>query len=442
MAGKLRKWFFGIALLTGLLGLSSCTLQEESLYSLPQQSEEYIELQAAINRIIAGGAEYAAPTSGTNRQTVQLRDLDGDGAEEAIAFFRVSGERPLRIYIFENIGDNYQVATIIEGDGTNIARIDYADLTGSGEMNIIVGWQVSAGLQMVSVYSLDNLQSALLMSTDYYAYTIYDADKSGDDELAVLHLETAELTSSLELYDIDSQGMIFSTSARLSNGVTSADRMRTGYMEGNLPVLLVEGQVNETELITDVFYYDTDGIQNISMDATGVSTDTLRSYNAYSSDINQDGLIDVPDPQLLPAAEEGAADMWIIQWYNYDRWGNRHLAISTYHNYTDEWYLELPEEWIGHITIRRNDAQNGERAVIFSWIDEEEGLQDFLQVYTLTGDNREDRASLPGRFVLATEDETIYAAEILTDAETLVYTPTPEEIRSWFHIIYSEWITG
>ena len=35
-----------------------------------------------------GSAEYIAPLSGENRQTIQLVDVDGDGTQEAVAFFQ------------------------------------------------------------------------------------------------------------------------------------------------------------------------------------------------------------------------------------------------------------------------------------------------------------------------------------------------------------------
>ena len=49
--------------------------------------------------MLALGAEYAPPQAGSNLPQVQMVDLDGDGTDEALAFFRVSSEeRPLRIY--------------------------------------------------------------------------------------------------------------------------------------------------------------------------------------------------------------------------------------------------------------------------------------------------------------------------------------------------------
>ena len=87
----------------------------------------------------------------------------------------------------------------------------------------------------------------------------------------------------------------------------------------------------------------------------------------------------------------------------------------TYHNFTDGWYLILPESWLGNITISRDNSQlaRGEQAVVFSlWNgDEETEPQEFLRIYRLEGVNQELRAQLGNRFVLQSDNKLIYAAE-------------------------------
>ena len=137
MRKKLR-WLMMAVLLMMAAGLTGCTvpklaLNPEDLYSLPTLPAKYTELNTQLNAILEGGAEYAAPTSGANIQPVQLVDLDGDGREEAVAFFRkAADEKPLKIYIFTADGDSYRQTELIEGTGTGVYSIAYADLDGDG----------------------------------------------------------------------------------------------------------------------------------------------------------------------------------------------------------------------------------------------------------------------------------------------------------------------
>ena len=85
--------------------LSGCFVKTvDELYTLPRHSDEYDNLQKAIDEVMAAaGCEYCAPISGSNQQSVQLADLDGDGEEEAIVFAKTSDEKPLKAYVFDKI---------------------------------------------------------------------------------------------------------------------------------------------------------------------------------------------------------------------------------------------------------------------------------------------------------------------------------------------------
>ena len=79
------------ALLFCLSGCYSGNIDQ--YFSLPMASEEYRQLQSLIDEELASGSEYAAPIHGSYRQSVQLSDVDGDGADEALAFFRDAKDR-------------------------------------------------------------------------------------------------------------------------------------------------------------------------------------------------------------------------------------------------------------------------------------------------------------------------------------------------------------
>ena len=146
------------ALLAAVFIAASCsgcmTASVDELYSLPQMSEEYVQLQQLIAQRIESGSTYAAPTGGSNRQNVQLRDLDGDGADEALAFLAdESGTPTVCVYRRGEDGD-YYLAVIIDGDGSAVASADYADLTGDGVSELIISWHISGQLRLLSKQSL------------------------------------------------------------------------------------------------------------------------------------------------------------------------------------------------------------------------------------------------------------------------------------------------
>ena len=70
---------------------AGCTARTmEEMYRLPKRSEDYTDLQKAIDSAMTD-LDYCAPLAGENQQTVQLADLDGDGilsAAEALKILR------------------------------------------------------------------------------------------------------------------------------------------------------------------------------------------------------------------------------------------------------------------------------------------------------------------------------------------------------------------
>ena len=87
MANHGRKFARALALaaLCLLLGGCATNVSTDKLYALPSLPAEYASLEAEINALLSDGAEHAAPISGSNLQSVQMVDLDGDGQNETAA---------------------------------------------------------------------------------------------------------------------------------------------------------------------------------------------------------------------------------------------------------------------------------------------------------------------------------------------------------------------
>lgn len=422
--------------------LSSCSDKSvEELYQLPKQSEDYYNLQNKIDEIIMDGAEFSAPTSGNNRQSVQLYDIDGDGSDEALAFFiNASDEKPLKIYIFTQEGDQYETADIIEGEGTSIDSITYSDLTGDGISEIIVGWKTS-DLQMLHVYTMNDFKNVNIVTESYTQYMVGDLTGNGLNDLIVLYHNTLESKGAVSLYTFDAYGQDEKYSADISSGIVSITDMNIGNLQNYYPALYIEGKYEEDKVITDIFAFTSGNLRNISADETGVSTATLTSYPAsWTSaiglmDINNDEIQEIPEPIMLSSSEELSTSLYVIRWYNFDETGYKKLAITTYHNYSDSWYIEIPDSWADDLALRRVDQVSGERAIVFS-MKEENSYVDFMTIYALTGENKEDRAEIDNRIVLYSASDKIYAVEILSERS---YSLSLHEILRRFNTISTSW---
>lgn len=417
-----------VLLLGMLLLLSGCLSQSgEDFYLVPQLPEDYLALQQTISQVMSSlGAEYAAPSSGSNTQNIQLQDLDGDGEQEsAVAFFRVpSAEKPLKIYIFRQnqATEEYETAWIIEGDGTAIYSVAFEDLGGDAHRELIVSWQISARVQSMSAYSLQPGGDAVeLMRSGYSKSAVVDLDRDNEKEIVLVQLDTAENNSRAELYNYDNGLMVLTSMAPLSLDITEIQAAKVGSLTDRIPALFISSDFGENGgRITDIIALRDNILTNLTLDeATGRSLATRRYYkdfkDANGTDINNDGILELPIPEALPLAEETGTQMYALHWNQYDLNGQPVQVYTTFHCYEDSWYLILKEDWLGTITAARRESGGSnvsDRAVSFyHWMPDAEEPEEFLTIYRLTGANRTYRAETDGRFVLFTGSDVIYAAK-------------------------------
>ncbi|NLU24281.1 MAG: VCBS repeat-containing protein [Clostridiales bacterium] len=418
------------------LVLSGCLFDSsvEELYTLPRLPTEYTELEGQINTILSGGMEYAAPTGGRNIQSVQMVDLDGDDSEEAIAFFRKpSDEKPLKIYIFHANDGVYQPMCVIESSGSAINSIYYRDLNGDGRQEVVVGWKISADVQAVAVYSIAQQPEQLMQST-YSRYTLLDVDQDNIQELVTFRSDS-EGNGMAECYGWT--GDAFSVKYKCSLSMTmaglTAGSVVSGYLAADTRALFVTGVSDVGEATTDILVYKAGtGLVNVALDSrTGLSKVVCPDMALKPQDINGDGLIEIPWPGAIFKNGDDASRLVI--WRQYDAAGASREVETTYHNKTSGWYFALPDEWKDRFGAISSESGASESAVTF-YVDG----NPVMAIYSITGENRENRAARGNRVILKRQTATIYAGEMLSVDG---YGMGSANMKQSFHLIINEWST-
>ncbi|MCL2545664.1 MAG: VCBS repeat-containing protein [Oscillospiraceae bacterium] len=390
-------------LLTLLFAACAYGVSGDDLLALPRQPLELQALSVEIDRLIdERGGTLIAPISGANRQPIQKRDLTGDGIDNAIVFYQEPGG--LYIAVFAQADGEFAPLLTIDLPGETMVSVAYADLTGEGTLDIIVGTQIGEErpLKTLSVFRLDDAVARNILHTDYDAVIVHDIDNSGRERLLTVHYDNDVQAGHVFLHEWIEHELVVSSLVELSNEISGLQHIRfselidghpamfvTSVAVATMPMDALTSTVAESEfgrrnavetalpelviidvpmVVTDVLIYRDGVLENISIDtATARSDATRREAFLSIVDINGDGKLDIP--MLLPLINNDDGDddinMHILLWKNFNADGELIPVSQTFHNFAEGWYFILPELWQDNtVRVVRRDATVRERQVV------------------------------------------------------------------------------
>ena len=437
--GRLGKVYILLLVLAALL--TGCTMATiEDLYSPPKRSAEFEDLQRAIDNAMQD-MEYASPQSGENRQTVQMADLDGDGVEEYLLFARDTSDNPMKIMIFTRDASGCNLTDTIESRGSGFDVVEYLDLDGRPGLEIVVGRQISNMiLRSMSVYTYEAGAVQQLMTASYTKFVSTDLDNNDIPELMVITGgESDEDNAVAALYRWENGEMTRSREASLSQNGERIKRIMVSKLHGQIPAVYVASSVEDSAIITDVFALKDGHFTNVSFsNESGTSVQTLRNYYVYADDIDDDGILELPDLIDMKPVENTwrASNQQLIRWYSMTQSGGEVDKMYTFHNFDGGWYLQLDRFLTPRITVIQKDHSYE----FHLWDEDFQSAQVLMTIHALTGANREQMALERGYYILQKMEGVLYAVETEKIAAELGLMP--ELLAASFHPIQMDWKNG
>lgn len=435
----------GIKLICLLLAitllLSGCAMPTvEQMYQLPKRSEDYHDLQSAIDKAMTE-LEYCAPLSGENQQTVQMADLDGDGQDEYLLFAKGSQEKPLRILVFQNVEDTYVNVDTVECNGSAFDQVEYVDMDGNGGMEMVVGRQLSDQvIRSACVYTFSQEGLVQLVAVNYTKFLTVDLDSDQCEELFFLRPGQTDTDNGVaELYSMRSGVMERYNEVTMSQPADKLKRIIVGKLDGGKSAVYIACAAGETALITDIYTLINEKLVNVTLsNASGTNVQTMRNFYVYADDIDNDGVVELPSLiSMKPLPGMMSADMHhLIRWYAMTPDGDEVDKMHTYHNFVGGWYMQLSSQLAPYLVV----MNMGNQTDFYAWDSQYGSTRKIMSVFAFTGQSREEQGLSEGRFILHKTDSIVYAA-LLEDAAQ-DYALTQEAVVYSFRLIQQDWKTG
>ena len=429
-----------LSLLFTLL-LTGCAMRTvEEMYALPKRSEEYKELQAAIDTAMYG-MTFSSPQSGEHQQTVQMADLNGDGVDEYLVFARGATEKPLQVLIFQqDESGKCRTLDTIGFNGQAFEQVEYVDFDDQPGKELVVGFQVSNQvLRSVAVFTFRNGGAELLLMNGY-TKMLPCSLSGGGSELMVLRPGEEETERGMAvLYSYQNGQIVRSVETELSEHTSRIRRIMTSKLQDGTPAVFVTSSSGDNVIVTDVFVVKDGHFTNIAYSTEAdTSIRTLLNYYVYAEDIDSDGILELPDLITMKPVNAWRQDeqQFLLRWYAMDVDGWELDKMYTFHNYIGGWYLQLDSQWAGRLTVE----QEQNRFNFYVWDESYQVAIPLFSVFVLTGADRDESASQDGRFPLYRAEGVAYAAQL--DFAAPEYGITEKSLQDSFHLIRQDWQTG
>ena len=429
-----------LSLLFTLL-LTGCAMRTvEEMYALPKRSEEYKELQAAIDTAMYG-MTFSSPQAGENQQTVQMADLNGDGVDEYLVFARGATEKPLQVLIFQqDESGKCRTMDTIGFNGQAFEQVEYVDFDDQPGKELVVGFQVSNQvLRSVAVFTFRNGGAELLLMNGY-TKMLPCSLSGGGSELMVLRPGEEETERGMAvLYSYQNGQIVRSVETELSEHTSRIRRIMTSKLQDGTPAVFVTSSSGDNVIVTDVFVVKDGHFTNIAYSTEAdTSIRTLLNYYVYAEDIDSDGILELPDLITMKPvnAWRESEQKFLLRWYAMDVDGWELDKMYTFHNYIGGWYLQLDSQWAGRLTVE----QEQNRFNFYVWDESYQVAIPLFSVFVLTGADRDESASQDGRFPLYRAEGVAYAAQL--DIAAPEYGITEKSLQDSFRLIRQDWQTG
>lgn len=434
-----KKTLVLAGLVTLLLLLGGCSLQfGDGLLLLPKVPAEYVQLQQQLNDILQGGASYAVAETGTNRQAVQLMDLDGDGADEALAFFRTESGA-YQVYAFRQEGERYARIGMAEGYGTTLRAIYYPKL-GDGRSALAMCWGFDEGGSYgMTVYDFGDNGMSVLMDVQYADVVIEDINGDGAQEMAFAIRDSVTGLYNARVYQFreDQYRVLYEVAMCLE--VRSVASMQFGKLDDGQVGLYIDSLATTGGYVTDLIWYDGQTAANRTIDqASGSGSKTWRLSSVFCTDVNSDGRLDVPVTHVFSYEPNEIEVRCRLDWVNFDQLGGEEQVSATLHVPSENWYLVWPESWGDQVRLEKNNGVSLSQTQCY--LQNSDGTREtVMTVYVFTGSSREEDAALYRQLqALASNAAGLYRCS-LSDTVDPAFALDLQTVRELFHTIEVSW---
>lgn len=354
--------------------LSGCSFRISSsiddLISPLSPFGENADVKEALDRYAANGYSLKMPNYGNNISSYNFCDIDGDGSQEAVAFYEPSDKLgTISLALIKHIGDEWNVICNIPGIGRDVHSLDFAELNGKGNKELVVCWDAisNSSNHELAVYEfisgkkpkLQMINETVSVNTCY----ITDIFNNGKNKLLLFTVNSGSSSSpKAELFSVTSSGLSSHGYTKLDSRIASFISIKSEIADGKVRIYADALSSDASLVITEIIRWS-DSYSSIESPfydyGTARTEETSRKAIIPSMDVDGDKLFEIPIDYSIKKLPKNINAVEFMNFRYSTLIHNSYALVSG----NDKYVLMIPDEYIDAVSVKYSD-KNRELTVI------------------------------------------------------------------------------
>ncbi|MBR5134826.1 MAG: hypothetical protein IKV35_04445 [Clostridia bacterium] len=373
----MKKRVFCVLCVIGMLlsfsGCSFVNLDMETQLRAPYAEGEQNAIQTALQQHIYDANAQTGDTSnvsyvlkypkmGEYRSAFVMKDIDGDGVEDALAFYALQPEgAKTHIAVLKKTGGSWKCVDDIEGLATEIERITFGDLNGDGRCELLAGFSMyNTRDRRLELYSWSGEQFVSRFSDTYTHMIVGRIGQTDRDDVLLFRLNAENAKTTVRLMTMQGEELVERGSTALDGYILQFGDYAFASFSDTVKGVYQDCAKDVETTITELIVWDGEKLTAPLYDPVGnITTLSARQSAIPSMDIDGDGEIEWPRSYYRNnSTDTPSVERLICEWYSWDhvkQLPKKEMTNVT--NVEDGYYVTIPESWIGSVTASYDTAK-------------------------------------------------------------------------------------
>ena len=374
-----KKILSALAIIVALANTSGCSLvglNSGDLMHPPKTSVDEQNIMELIEKTSGNNYTLKYPENGANRSAIIMNDINGDSKQEALAFYQTStlSESTIHMLVMYEDKNGWNTAGDFQTQNAGIDRVEFADITGDGVLEIITGYKTyTSNTNQLNIFTYNGKEATQLETVFSYTNLVIDKFSSADKaEILTLSLQPDNASNASLLGYNDSIKTVSNiSSVAIDPGITSFEYITSGMLDKNTTCAVVDGTFSTDKLCTQIIYYDSANkklVNGLYKEKATSANPTIRDAKTYCTDIDKNQTSEIPILTKMPCGKNENIDSVAsnVTWNSYDINKNTLIPQATMIvNYSSSYYFKLDDNNLNKVTARINLTDNS--MTIYGW---------------------------------------------------------------------------